>query len=153
MKRELCIFDHTKACNDCGECDNCDLNPSVTCNNCGKCLQDNGTATKAIKIASIIENEEDAVIIENIESGALEEDLALDLEDYDDETLDEELEEDEVSINNYILDEVIETNSEDSDFEFIEDIEGLSEILEGIDKVENGILEEVFPGFYRIKKN
>ena len=34
----LCLLDETKLCNDCGECDRCDLDPSKICDNCCKCL-------------------------------------------------------------------------------------------------------------------
>lgn len=34
-----CILYDGKVCNDCGECNRCDLDPNKICDNCGKCLQ------------------------------------------------------------------------------------------------------------------
>lgn len=36
-----CILDNQKICDECGECDFCDLNPFKRCDNCGKCIDDN----------------------------------------------------------------------------------------------------------------
>ena len=36
--KEICILDENKICNDCGECDKCDLEPGKVCDNCGKCI-------------------------------------------------------------------------------------------------------------------
>ncbi len=64
MNRETCIFDYTKKCTDCGECEICDLTPNKKCDNCGECLQREGIDTQAIKIDEIKQdknfvNEED----------------------------------------------------------------------------------------------
>lgn len=56
---KLCIFNKTKNCTSCGECDICDLNPSRKCNNCGKCLELEGYDIRAIKIDDIFENKGD----------------------------------------------------------------------------------------------
>lgn len=34
-----CVLYDGKICNDCGECNRCDLDPNKICDNCGKCLQ------------------------------------------------------------------------------------------------------------------
>lgn len=34
-----CVLYDGKVCNDCGECNRCDLDPDKICDNCGKCLQ------------------------------------------------------------------------------------------------------------------
>lgn len=34
-----CVLYDGKVCNDCGECNRCDLDPNKICDNCGKCLQ------------------------------------------------------------------------------------------------------------------
>lgn len=34
-----CILYDGKVCNDCGECNRCDIDPNKICDNCGKCLQ------------------------------------------------------------------------------------------------------------------
>lgn len=51
-----CIFNSKKQCNNCGECEVCDLNPKKKCNNCGKCLEMEGYDLKAIKIDEIYED-------------------------------------------------------------------------------------------------
>lgn len=53
---KLCIFNKTKNCSNCGECDVCDLNPKKKCNNCGKCLELEGYDIKAVKIEDIFED-------------------------------------------------------------------------------------------------
>lgn len=53
---KLCVFNKSKSCSDCGECDICDLNPNKKCNNCGKCLELEGYDIKAIKIEDIFED-------------------------------------------------------------------------------------------------
>lgn len=39
MSVKKCILDENKICDECGECDFCDLNPFKRCDNCGKCLE------------------------------------------------------------------------------------------------------------------
>ncbi len=56
MNRETCIFNYTKKCTDCGECEICDLNTNKKCDNCGECLQREGIDTQAIKIDEIKED-------------------------------------------------------------------------------------------------
>ena len=41
MTAKKCILDDAKICDECGECDYCDLNPFKLCDNCGKCIEDN----------------------------------------------------------------------------------------------------------------
>lgn len=38
MSTMKCVLDEKKVCDDCGECDYCDLNPFKYCDNCGKCI-------------------------------------------------------------------------------------------------------------------
>lgn len=33
-----CVLYVDKICDDCGECDICDLDPNKICDNCGKCI-------------------------------------------------------------------------------------------------------------------
>ncbi|EPS47941.1 putative zinc finger domain-containing protein-containing protein, partial [Clostridium botulinum CFSAN002369] len=56
MNRETCIFNYTKKCTDCGECEICDLDQNKKCDNCGECLQREGIDTQAIKIDEIKED-------------------------------------------------------------------------------------------------
>ncbi len=37
-----CILYDDKICNDCGECNRCDLDPNKICDNCCKCLEIEG---------------------------------------------------------------------------------------------------------------
>ena len=50
--QKMCVLDDKKLCNDCGECDYCDLNPFKICDNCGKCI-DTDEEYKEIKIDKI----------------------------------------------------------------------------------------------------
>lgn len=38
MSVKKCVLDGRKICDDCGECDYCDLNPFKICDNCGRCI-------------------------------------------------------------------------------------------------------------------
>lgn len=53
---EMCEL-YDRPCNDCGECDRCDLDPEKTCDNCGKCLDMKDFAS--IQIDGIFQSEED----------------------------------------------------------------------------------------------
>ena len=46
-------MDETKLCDDCGECDKCDLDSTKICDNCGKCIEYTDSYAK-IKIDKII---------------------------------------------------------------------------------------------------
>lgn len=50
-----CILDDEKICDECGECDFCDLNPFKRCDNCGKCIDD-GEEYRELKIDDIVIN-------------------------------------------------------------------------------------------------
>ncbi len=52
--KECVLYD--RECNNCGECDTCDLNPLKICDNCGKCI-DSDTEYNAVKITSIIKED------------------------------------------------------------------------------------------------
>ena len=45
-KDGMCVLDETKYCNDCGDCDRCDIDPTKICDNCGKCLDEYNTNSK-----------------------------------------------------------------------------------------------------------
>lgn len=47
-----CVLDEEKICDECGECDYCDLNPFKKCDNCGKCIE-SGDEYREIKIDGI----------------------------------------------------------------------------------------------------
>jgi len=122
MSLKNCIFTDNKTCDNCGDCDICDLDPSKVCDNCGKCIGGKGDfASKAIAIDEIIEDEEF-------------EDSELGFENSDGEG---------TSDNDDSFKEEIE-------IELIDDIEGLRELLENKTHSEKYTKEE-FPGFIRFK--
>ena len=53
MTPKNCVLDESKICNDCGECNICDLNPNKICDNCMECLR-TGADYNAIEIDEII---------------------------------------------------------------------------------------------------
>ncbi len=121
---KYCIFNEKKVCNNCNECNTCDLNPSKRCNNCGKCLELEDYDMKAIKIDTILDDEDE-------------------LKDY-------QIEEPEIMAydqNNSYME-----NMKESTLEFIDDIDGLREILDNKDKF-NKIIHEEYPGLIKIIKN
>ena len=36
---KFCIFDDKKICDDCKDCQMCDIEPGKVCDNCGKCIE------------------------------------------------------------------------------------------------------------------
>lgn len=166
MNREYCIFKEKKPCDNCGECERCDLNSNKKCNNCGKCLEKDGFDMKGIKIDEIIESEGEAKeynneLEENLKTPNLNEihyHLSKDnnkadghdnniLEDYLDDYDDKE-----ESTKETLEDIYAQNDFEDENMEYIDDVEGLSELLEDDEKLSE-LANEEFPGFYRIKKD
>jgi hypothetical protein len=146
-----CIFNIKKICDNCGECDICELNRSKKCDNCGKCLELEGYDVKAIKIDEVFEHEEieeileeDIVDVEVDEIEAVEDNLTdndeIDkipkISDYD-----EFLAEEEILKQN--KDEYIPENNET--WEYIDDIDGARELLEN-EEDNSELLKEKFPG-------
>ena len=165
MNRKYCIFKEKKPCDNCGECERCDLNSNKKCDNCGKCLAKDGFDMKGIKIDEVIEKEREAkeynneleqhLNIENSydnHSQSHEDDIVEDksyenihedyLDDYDDrkEETPKTLEE--------IYDE---EDFQDENIEYIDDIEGLGDLLDDDERLSE-IAHEEFPGFIKIKK-
>lgn len=134
MNRETCIFNYTKKCTDCGECEICDLDQNKKCDNCGECLQREGIDTQAIKIDEI---KEDKNFVDK-------EDLKKVLKEDEKEL--ESLKEFEEDLENEILQETQLLKDYDENFkeqglyaienvegvqiEYIEDVDGLSELME-----------------------
>ncbi|MHC6179861.1 hypothetical protein ACYUJ6_08390 [Clostridium sp. JNZ X4-2] len=131
MKNNYCIFDKNKVCDDCGQCDLCDLNPGKKCDNCGKCLEMEGYDMKAVKVDDIIDDENEARKYE------------------------EESQYDSIDSHYHIIKEDDNENSEegndDDPVEFINDIDGLKEILENENNFKKMAYEE-YPGLIRIQK-
>lgn len=50
-----CVLYDDKICDDCGECNVCDLNPNKICDNCMECLK-SGADYNAIEIDEIIDD-------------------------------------------------------------------------------------------------
>lgn len=137
MKKN-CVLDLNKICDNCGECDKCDLDPNKICNNCGKCLNIDGFDTRSIRIDDVIEDETE---IKKIQEELEEE-----------KTSDEAFEVNETELlNDYDDDYVDADKKEEIDFELIDDIDGLNEILEDEEKKKKYI-EETYPGMFSIKK-
>ncbi|CCJ33825.1 hypothetical protein [Caloramator australicus] len=53
---QMCIFDKNKICDNCSDCNTCDLVEGKICDNCGKCLELDSDY-KEILIDGIIEDE------------------------------------------------------------------------------------------------
>jgi len=129
---KYCIFDEKKVCNDCGECNICEYNRD---NNCGKCLEIEGYDVKAVKIDEVFEKNK-------------EEEIKINLEDFSDfDTIEEEdsfeggvvpLEEDEIPY--------IDALDDESNWDYISDIEGMDELME--ETGTDGLLHEEYPGLY-----
>ncbi len=49
---KFCIFDDKKICDNCNECNVCDLDPNKICDSCGKCI-DSGESERKIEIDRI----------------------------------------------------------------------------------------------------
>ncbi|MCR3761275.1 hypothetical protein [Clostridium felsineum] len=124
---KICILDENKPCTNCGECDKCDLDPNKVCNNCGKCLNPDNVNTRSILIDNVIDDETPVsaeIVGENDEI----------LHDYDDDYVEENDEHEEL------------------EFEFIDDIDGLNDILNNEDK-RNKYINETSPGIFTLKKD
>lgn len=120
MNKKYCIFNEKKVCDNCDVCNKCDLNSNKKCNNCGQCLELEGYDMRAVKIDTILEEEE--------------------LEEY-------EVRQTEIA-------DCCHTDAyiEDDEVEFIDDIDGLREILENKEKFKR-IVHEEYPGFIKITEN
>ncbi|WP_123053823.1 hypothetical protein [Clostridium sp. JN-1] len=154
-KNGYCIFDYNKLCNNCGECDRCDIDPSKKCNNCGKCLEEGGYDMKAIKIDEVVMGDEKldtdessknsvkmvntAIKSTNTGLNCQDKKTCTDKEIENDNTKDEEIHTDVDSSNNW-----------KPNIEYIDDVEGLNDLLKDIKKLDEVAFEE-FPGLIRFK--
>lgn len=165
-----CIFNDRKICNNCGECEVCELDSNKKCNNCGKCLELEGYDVKAINIDEVFEDEvvegldKDFYDKNEIDLSGVKEEIEEDseneiheLQDSTELTKAEELaqlekyellleEEEQSKLNE---DGFIPEN--DEVWEYIDDIEGVTELLENEDD-NSGSLHEEFPGLITVKK-
>ena len=53
---KMCVLYDGKICNECGECQRCDLDPDKICDNCMKCVN-SGADYSAIEIDEVYESE------------------------------------------------------------------------------------------------
>lgn len=97
---KICIFNDKKACDDCNECNICDLDRTKLCDDCGQCLELDGHDLKEVKIDEVIDDSEE-------------------LEDLPEILFDEKL-----------VASVEEVEETQEPWELIDDIEGLTEVLE-----------------------
>lgn len=139
---EMCIFQNTKSCNNCGECDVCELNKNKTCDNCGKCLQLEGYDVKAIKIDEVFEKQEDS-----------QANVSINIEDFSD--FDNDFEDDdslEECVDDYIEEEYIDALDEVNNWQYIDDIDELKDLLEDSDSLKDLGLEK-YPGLIVVNPN
>lgn len=61
---KYCVLEDEKLCNECGECNRCDLNPDKICDNCCQCIDSDTTDKEYTKIpvADIVLNDEDTYL-------------------------------------------------------------------------------------------
>ncbi|MCT8975464.1 hypothetical protein N4T77_02520 [Clostridium sp. CX1] len=163
MNRDYCIFKASKKCDNCGECEICDLNRSKKCNNCGKCMQLEGYDIKSIKIDEIIEDEEEVKEYEkeitNDSNSKITSENHYQFSEGDSESGRGEVS-DDAEETAYIDDDYVnsdydeytydDTDDIDENLVFIDDVEGLSEILEDDGRLSELTYEE-FPGVLRFK--
>lgn len=156
MNRETCIFNYTKKCTDCGECEICDLDQNKKCDNCGECLQKEGIDTQAIKIDEIKEDK-NFVDKEDLKKVLKEDEKELEsLKEFEEDLENEILQETEL-LKDY--DENFKEqglyaieNVEGVQIEYIEDVDGLSELMEDESRLKKVAYEE-FPGLIKIREN
>lgn len=133
MSKKYCIFDENKTCDECRKCDMCDLDPEKECNNCGKCMEMEGYDMRAVKIDEIIEDD-----IEDTESFQVEDDTQCVEND-----------------THYQLDAENCSGGEDvfdsAEIKYIDDVDGLSELLKDKD-VFTKLMHEEYPGLIKINK-
>jgi len=160
---KICIFSEIKICDNCGECEVCELNSNKKCNNCGKCLELEGYDVKAIKIDEVFEAEE---VVEELEDDFYDKDEIGSEEEQDNNEnvieIIEQLKPEELikfeDYNSQLADkEYSKLNKEDfipendEIWEYIDDVEGVKELLEN--EADNSeLLHEEFPGLITLKK-
>ncbi|RHW65527.1 hypothetical protein DZC34_08815 [Clostridium botulinum] len=153
---KTCIFNYTKKCTDCGECEICDLDQNKKCDNCGECLQREGIDTQAIKIDEIKEDK-NFVDKEDLKKVLKEDEKELEsLKEFEEDLENEILQETEL-LKDY--DENFKEqglyaieNVEGVEIEYIEDVDGLSELMEDESRLKKVAYEE-FPGLIKIREN
>ncbi|HYF82918.1 MAG TPA: hypothetical protein VEB00_07815 [Clostridia bacterium] len=80
FKKECVLND--RECDDCGECDICDLNPNKICDNCCVCI-DKDADFNSIEIDEIIEDDSMVRELDDLEDWKYKEDYIVDYSDED----------------------------------------------------------------------
>ncbi|GAA0740853.1 hypothetical protein [Clostridium oceanicum] len=161
MEIKYCIFNEKKVCDNCGECDVCDLDSNKKCDNCGKCLEKEGYDTKAIKITDV---NEDKKFINKDEFEKSVEEIQSEYKNWEeiDEFVKDKNNKDNIDSKEKLkslledynddykaLEDTSIENREDITIEFIDDIDGLEEVLEDDDRLKR-VGKEQFPGFIKL---
>ena len=134
---KLCIFSDKNECSNCGECDLCELNRNKKCDNCGKCLQLEGYDVKAIKIDEVFEDP--------TEKSGVDTKISIeDFSDFEDELEFEELS-DEAQYEEEADEEYIDALDDDNNWQYIEDIENVRDLLEDVNSLSE-LGYEKYPG-------
>jgi hypothetical protein len=132
---KLCIFSNNKLCSDCGECDRCDLVKDKICDSCGNCLK-----TTSAEFNEVLIDE-----INDIDTDNSNDEVKF----YTDDTIMEK----KFSVSTDDEIDFSEDFSENNEtWELIDDVQGLSEVLE-LKAREDSIAKELFPGFIFIDKD
>ena len=134
----------------------CILNPNKKCDNCAECLQREGIDTQAIRIDEIKEDKN------FVDKEALKKVLKEDEEEFKfseefEQDLENEILQDEKLLKDY--DEKFKEqglyaieNIDGVQIEYIEDVDGLSELMEDESRLKKVAYEE-FPGLIKIRKD
>lgn len=156
-----CIFSSVKECNECGNCNICDLNSEKKCDNCAKCMELEGIDTKAIDFTAIQSEEvkatskKEAILdldsMLNDENETVSAALWGDSKGNSNEELDVALkiENTEFSLEGY---DPNETFDMDENVVYLDDVEGLSEIMTD-PEMKGMLLNENYPGLLKYKDN
>ena len=121
-----CMIALKKNCDNCDACNVCDIDAAKICDSCGKCLETEVNDYKQVVVDEVDDLNEEVFELKNEISS-------------------------EHSIEYDYFDKSEEQGfEEDPNVDFIDDIDGLNELL---DDPEKGSFEEVFPGFYILKNN
>lgn len=62
-----CILNESKICNDCGNCNVCDLDPNKICDNCCKCIEDNGKEYNELNLSDYLNRTDKTEILSDTE--------------------------------------------------------------------------------------
>ena len=125
---------------DCDNCAICTCEDGKICENCSKCLGIDGYEARAIKIDEVLDKDENS-------------NFKFDLGDFSDfDVEDDSVDFDEdTDFTSEIEDELPYIDAmEDGNWEYLEDIEGMEEILH--ENNSSNVLIEQFPGLYVINK-